>query len=371
MASAGLTSLLQGVDGAPLFIGGLISWIIDVVVWWVSHPEAGGSILLEQTIIGLQSGFVLFLIASGLTVILGILDVLNLAHGELYAVGAYVAFAVFGFVVGTQNWPASIMAPPTPGGVGTLVFALTIVVFIALVVLTILFAASLFLPFGMVLESTLLEPIYERDEVYQLVLTFALLLVLTDVRRIVFGDGSSSIFSIRNSINQIPTGEIISLATPTATFLVMAVVLVLAVILFWFFDETKTGRIIRATAINREMSTALGVDPDRIFTLVFAFGAFLAGFAGGLQFFANQAIPGMGGNALILSFVVIVVGGLGSLKGSFVGAILIGIVSTYAVQINANYALGLPAEVAAPFAIMVVVLLIKPEGLYGSWGEME
>jgi len=133
--------------------------------------------------------------------------------------------------------------------------------------------------------------------------------------------------------------------------------------LFWFFERTKTGRIIRATAIDREMATAIGVSTDRVFTLVFALGAFLAGFAGAMAVPPTSATLEMGTNPLVLSFVVIVIGGLGSLRGAFVGALLVGVIRSWMITLYP------PGEIAAPFAIMALILLVKPEGLFGTWGE--
>lgn len=307
---------------------------------------------INQFLNGVQYGFTLFLIASGLTVILGILDVLNLAHGELYAVGAYVSIAIYGAVVGAVV-PAQLGSPTS---LAILVFA---------VLLAALLAALVLVPVGVVMETVFLRPIYERDEVYQLVMTFGLLLVFTDLKQ-VFWPGSqltapSEVFS---GINRIPSLEFLGIQNfPTYRLFAIGLGLLVAGGLFWFFNRTKRGRIIRATAINREMATAMGVSTDRTFTLVFALGAFLAGFAGAIAVPPTSATLEMGTNPLVLSFVVIVIGGLGSLRGALVGALVVGILSTW-------MSVAYPAwELAAPFLIMIVVLLVKPEGLFGTWGE--
>jgi branched-chain amino acid transport system permease protein len=301
-----------------------------------------------HTLNGLQYGFILFLIASGLTIILGILDVLNLAHGELYAVGAYVASSVFGYVTG-------ILASPE-GVAGLAVFL--VVALIAAVV-----AAAVLIPLGIALESLFLRPLYERNEVYQLVLTFGLLLVLKDVNKFIWGVRSVRASEIYSGINAIPAAEFVGLNFPTFKIVIIVVGATVVLGLFYFFNRTKTGRIIRATAIDREMATAIGVSTDRTFTLVFAMGAFFAGFAGAMALPQSQATLEMGANPLVLSFVVIVIGGLGSLRGAFVGAMIVGLLSRWAVW---QYP---PAEIAAPFAIMALILLVKPNGLFGTWGE--
>ena len=304
---------------------------------------------ITHTLNGVQYGFILFLIASGLTIILGILDVLNLAHGELFALGAYVAFSVFGYVTGFVV---------SPEGMGELVL------FLGLAIVAALIAAAILIPVGMVIESVFLRPLYERDEVYQLVLTFGLLLVIKDLNKLIWGPIPVRAYDVYSGINEIPLAEFVGLNYPTYNVVIILVGAVVVVSLFYFFNRTKTGRIIRATAINREMATAIGVSTDRVFTLVFAMGAFFAGFAGAMALPPSNANLAMGANPLVLSFVVIVIGGLGSLRGAFVGALMVGILSRWAVW---QYP---PAELAAPFAIMALILLVKPDGLYGKWGEM-
>jgi len=327
--------------GTPLTIGDLL------------QPER----FITQTINGLQAGFVLFLIASGLTVILGILDVLNLAHGELYALGAFIASSVGGYIVGTG---ANAIVSPPSGFDPVSSFA-----FVGVLILIALITALIMVPIGAIVETTLIRPIYERSQVYQLVLTFAILLIIADIVTLVWGsDPQQLAFSTKQAVNDIPSFELVGLGNiPTLVLMVILVSLGLGVALFWFFGRTKTGRIIRATAIDREMATALGVSTDRTFTLVFALGSFLAGFAGAMQFVITRAQTGMGEQALVLSFVVIVVGGLGSLRGAVVGAVVVGVLQNWMIVINPDF------QTAAPFAVMVLILLVKPEGLFGTWGE--
>ncbi|WP_332897929.1 branched-chain amino acid ABC transporter permease [Haladaptatus sp. CMSO5] len=305
---------------------------------------------ITHTLHGVQYGFILFLIASGLTIILGILDVLNLAHGELYALGAYVASSVLGYVVG-------LVPPPTD--------AASQAVFVAVVLGGAVLTAAVLVPVGAAIESVLLRPIYDRNEVYQLVLTFALLLIIKDAIKFGWGPTPVRLQSVYSGINGIPAASLIGLNYPTYNLVIIAVGAVVVVGLFYFFNRTKTGRIIRATAIDREMATAIGVSTDRTFTLVFAVGAFFAGFAGAMALPPTNASLEMGANPLVLSFVVIVIGGLGSLRGAFVAALVVGILSKWATW---QYP---PAELAAPFAIMAIILLVKPDGLFGTWGEMD
>ncbi len=345
------TELLEptSVLGQTLYTGPGIPLTVSELL----QPER----FITATINGIQRGFVLFLIASGLTVILGILDVLNLAHGELYALGAFISSSVAGFLIGSGA--NAIMAPPTSFD------PVSSFLFVGLLILVALLTALIMVPIGAVVETTLIRPIYERAQVYQLVLTFAILLIIADIIELVWGSGTQDLgFSTDQAVNDIPSFELIGFGNiPTLTAMVIIVSLALGLGLFWFFGRTKTGRIIRATAIDREMATALGVSTERTFTLVFALGAFLAGFGGAMQFVVTRAQPGMGEQALVLSFVVIVVGGLGSLRGAVVGAVVVGVLENWMSVANPSF------ETAAPFAVMVLILLLKPEGLYGTWGE--
>jgi branched-chain amino acid transport system permease protein len=305
---------------------------------------------VTHTLNGVQYGFILFLIASGLTVVLGILDVLNLAHGELFALGAYVASSVLGFLVGA-------VGPPTDPA--------SQAVFLGVVLVGAALAALVLVPVGVALESTLFRPIYDRDEIYQLVLTFALLLVIKDFNKLVWGPTPVGVQEAYAGINTIPSANLLGLNFPTYKVVIIVVGALVVVGLFYFFNRTRTGRVVRATAIDREMATAIGVDTARTFTLVFALGAFFAGFAGAMVLPPTNATLAMGAKPLVLSFVVIVIGGLGSLRGAFVGALLVGVLSRWAIWLY-------PAlELAAPFAIMAAILLVKPEGLFGTWGELE
>ncbi|TYL40353.1 branched-chain amino acid ABC transporter permease [Natronococcus pandeyae] len=305
---------------------------------------------VTHTLNGLYYGFILFMIAAGLTIIFGVLGILNLAHGELYALGAFLVFSVVGFATG-------LVASPT-GTVSAIVFGIVVLA-------ASLAAAAILLPVGAVVESVFVRPIYERDEVYQLLLTYALLLIFIDVMK--FGWGQTPVDpGVYGTLNRIPTTELVGFGYPSYNVIVMLVGLAVFGWLVWFFDRSKTGRIVRATAINRDMATAIGVSTDRTFTLVFAMGAFFAGFGGAMVSIGpGTAFLEMGLDPLVLSFVIIVIGGLGSLKGAFVGALIVGVISRWAIWLYP------PVELAAPFAVMLIILLFKPEGLYGTWGEIE
>jgi len=309
-----------------------------------------------HTLNGLFRGIILFMIASGLTIIFGVLGILNLAHGEFYGLGAFLLTSIATFLV------MQVAAPTDP---------LSIAVFGILIAVAVLISAAILIPISGAIEAVFVRPIYDRAEMYQLLLTYALLLILVDTIRIIWGSqpvrpGTVEGQQIHSALDIIPMESLFGFQYSSVRIFTIFIGIGAFLFLLWFFDRTKTGRIVRATAIDREAATAIGVSSDRVFTLVFALGGFFAGFSGAL--YSVSAIPAtaeMGGTALVLSFVVIVIGGLGSIRGSFYGAILVGIVWSWAI---AEYP---PAEIAAPFALMVIVLLIKPEGLYGAWGEIE
>jgi branched-chain amino acid transport system permease protein len=309
------------------------------------------NLFVEQSLNGLFFGFILFMIATGLTIIFGVLGILNLAHGEFYALGAFFVFSIAGFLVGVVGQPTGLTSA---------------ILFAAVVVLALLVSAAVLLPVSAIIETVFIRPIYDRKEVYQLLLTYALLLMLVDVMLFIWGGTPRRLEGVYGTVNQVPTTELVGFNYPSYNIFAILVGLGVFGFLIWFFERTKTGRIVRATAINREAATAMGVSTDRVFTLVFAMGGFFAGFAGAIHG-AGPISAGvqMGTNPLVLSFVVIVVGGLGSIKGAFVAALLIGVASRWAILLYP------PAELAAPFAIMVAVLLLRPEGLYGTWGEIE
>lgn len=303
---------------------------------------------ITHTLNGLYWGSILFLITAGLSVTLGVLGVLNLAHGELYAIGAYVGVTIFSFLFGF------ITAPQTAGD---------LVVVLALFLLGVLLAAIVLVPVGAISEIVLLRPIYDRAEEYQMLLTFGLLLILNDFIKFIWGGGIVSVEGVYSGLNTIPMSEFLGLSYPSYNLVVITISSLLFILLVWFFDNTRYGLTIRTLAIDREMATAIGVDTTKMFTVVFAFGAFLAGLGGALAIPPGSASLGMGIEPLILAFVIIVIGGLGSIKGTFVAALLVGVVSRWATWLYP------PGELVFPFLLMIIVLLIKPQGLFGSWSE--
>lgn len=283
------------------------------------------ALLLVQLLNGLQLGVLLFLIAAGLTLVFGVMDFINLAHGVQYMLGAYLTVQFHDL---TGNFAA----------------ALVLALAAALVV-------------GLVLEVLVFRRLYDRDHLDQVLATFGIILFLNELVEAIWGAVPLTL----------PTPAWLSgsfvlmegLLYPTYRLFVLAAGLVVAGGLWFLVMRTRVGMLIRAGATHPDLVAALGVDIRRLFTLVFGFGAMLAGFAGAVAAPLLSVQPGMGDNLLIVAFVVIVIGGIGSIKGSFVGAMLVGLADTFGKV--------LVPELASMviYALMALVLLWRPQGLFG------
>jgi branched-chain amino acid transport system permease protein len=278
---------------------------------------------------------VLFLIAAGLSLIYGVMRIVNLAHGALYALGAYVSAWVVGGAVGHA-------ASGTLGLAGLLLLLPVGAVAIAVV--------------GAVIEPTLLRPLYQRPEEYHLLITFGLLMILEDAMRFLFGGTPLTAGLIMDHMGSIPIGRLLY---PTYNLFVVAIGLIAALGLWWFIYRTKFGVILRATSQDRRMAAALGINVSRVYVQAFAIGCFMAGLGGAVVVPAQAAVLGMGIEALILAFVVVVIGGLGSLEGALVGALIVSLVRTAGIQFFPEI------ELAVLYLIATAVLLIRPTGLFG------
>jgi branched-chain amino acid transport system permease protein len=278
---------------------------------------------------------VLFLIAAGLSLIYGVMRIVNLAHGSLYALGAYVsAWAVggaFGNAVAGQFGLAGLflMLP-----IGALAIA----------------------ALGAVIEPTLLRPLYKRPEEYHLLITFGLLMILEDVMKLLFGGTPLTAGLIMDRLGSFPIGRLIY---PTYNLLVVVIGVIAAIGLWWFIYRTRFGIILRATSQDRRMAAALGINVGRVYVQAFAIGCFMAGLGGAVVVPSQAAVLGMGVEALVLAFVVVVIGGLGSLEGALVGALIVSLVRTAGIQFFPEI------ELAVLYLIAAVVLMIKPTGLFG------
>jgi branched-chain amino acid transport system permease protein len=300
-------------------------------------------LFIEQTLNGVQFGVMLFLMAAGLTLIFGVMGLINLAHGALYMVGAFAAAA-------------------TAAATGSFMLALAA---------SVIFAAFA----GVLVETLIIRRLYGRDHLDQVLATFALVLIFAEGTRWVFG--SFPLFLDKpdwlSGTVMLPFGIEYSLYR----LAIILVGLVVAAGLFWLIGRTRVGMQIRAGENDREMIAALGVNISRLYTLVFALGAGLAGFAGALIGAIQSVQVGMGDSVLILAFVVIVIGGIGSIKGAFVGALLVGLTDTlgrqllpmfFALFMDPAAATSTGASLAsmAIYLLMAAVLILRPKGLFGG-----
>jgi len=274
---------------------------------------------------------ILFLIAAGLSLIYGVMQIINLAHGSLYALGAYVT-----------AWAVGTLAA---GGHVVLLFLLLPAGAVAVAAV------------GMVIEPTLLRPLYKRPEEYQLLVTFALLLILEDVMRFLFGGVPLSADAIMDATGSIP---VMTLKYPVYNLMVIGIGILAALFLWAFIYRTRFGIMLRATSQDRRMASALGINVKRVYMQAFTIGCFMAGLGGAIVVPSQAAVLGMGIDALILAFVVVVIGGLGSLEGALIGALLVSFVRTAGIQFFPEI------ELAVLYLIAAVVLLIRPTGMFGK-----
>ncbi len=287
----------------------------------------GLSFLTVEVLSALRQAALLFLISSGLTLIFGVLNIINFAHGALYMLGAYLAYGITLYLVGPAGFfLALLMAPLGVAAVAALI------------------------------EIGLLRRIYIQEETYQLLLTFSLVLIIDDLVKIIFGAEYKSIAK-----PDFLSGSFVLLGgtVPTYTALVLVVAPLVAAAMWYLLYRTRTGKLVRATSSDREMADALGINMAALFTLVFAFGAMLAGFAGALAGPVRTVFPGLGTEVIIESFVVVVIGGLGSLWGALAASLLIGTLETVGIIIFPAFEMGLI------YLLMVVVLVVRPWGLFG------
>ena len=297
-------------------------------------------LVLEQALNGLQLGLMLFLLAAGLTLVFGIMDMINLAHGSLYMIGAYIAASV------AEKSGSFVLA----------------------VVVAILGTALL----GALLELTVLRRLYRRDHLSQVLATFGLLLIANEAVRMIWGDQPMMLAMPATLTGPVEIGGFLY---PAYRLLIIGVGLAAAAALYLLVAKTRLGMWVRAGASNREMAEAMGVDVRRLFTFVFAFGAALCALAGALLGPLLAVQVGMGENILILAFVVIVIGGIGSIRGALVGSLIVGIGDTLGRALLPTLLReSFPLEIAASlgpalasiliYLLMAAILFWKPEGLF-------
>lgn len=304
------------------------------------------SLLMVQTLNGLQLGVLLFLIAAGLTLVFGVMDFINLAHGVQYMLGAYFAVMFYGM---TDSF-----------------------------VIALLLAMLGSLLFGLLLEVAVLRFLYGRNHLDHLIATFGIILFVNQGVKVLWGASPLSLpipEAFSGSVALMP-----GLLYPTWRLVIIASGLAVAGLLYVLVTRTRIGMLVRAGATNAEMVSALGVDIRRLFMIVFGFGAMLAGFAGIMIAPILSVEPGMGDTILILAFVVIVIGGVGSIRGSFIAALLIGVVDTlgrsFSTDILRLFLSSSTARTVGPaiasmliYFLMAVVLYIRPSGLFPVKGR--
>jgi branched-chain amino acid transport system permease protein len=287
------------------------------------------STFLIQCLNALQYGLLLFLVASGLTLIFGIMGVINLAHGSFYMVGAYMAFALSPFVASTFG-----------GG-----FFATLAVGLVLAVIL-----------GYVLEWAFFSFLYEREHLQQVLMTYGLILVFEELRSLLVGDDVHGVKAPEILSGSIPLGELMTY--PVYRLFVSGVCIALAVGMWFVFTKTRLGMMIRAGSTNREMVQSLGIDIKFLYRVVFAAGVALAALAGMVAAPISSVYPGMGSSVLIVCFVVVVIGGIGSIRGALFAALLIGVVDTFG-KVLLPQAAGVLV-----YVLMALILLKKPDGLF-------
>jgi branched-chain amino acid transport system permease protein len=299
------------------------------------------TLLALQALNGLQFGLILFLIAAGLTLIFGVMDFINLAHGVQYMVGAYLA-AWFTAATGSFGL-GLLLAMPTA------------------------------LAFGLLLEVLIFRHLYERSHLDQVLATFGIIIFLNEGVRLLWGSAPLSVPLPESLSGSIPLFGGISY--PVYRLAIIAAGLGVAALLYGLVNHTRIGMLVRAGASNAAMVSALGINIRLLFTVVFGFGAMLAGFAGAMVAPILSVEPGMGDNVLILAFVVIVIGGIGSIRGAFLAALLVGLVDTLGRFIAPTLLRALLDPAAASqtgravapmliYILMAAILFARPSGLF-------
>jgi len=304
------------------------------------------ALFLVQLFNGLQLGILLFLVAAGLTLVFGVMDFINLAHGVQYMLGAYLAVMAYGL---TGNFFLGVL--------------------IALI-------ASLL--FGLLLELLVFRHLYARDHLEQVLATFGVIMLLNQGVKVLWGAAPLNLPIPELLSGSVPLME--GLRYPVYRFAIIAAGVLVAAGLYLFVTSTRIGMLVRAGATNAAMVSALGIDIKRLFSVVFGFGAMLAGFAGIMVAPILSVEPGMGDQILILAFVVIVIGGIGSIRGAFLAALLVGVIDT----LGRSFMTDVLRLVLAPatarsigpalasmsiYLLMAVVLAVRPAGLFPAKGR--
>ncbi len=283
--------------------------------------------LISQTAGGLKIGMLLFLVASGLTLVFGVLGVINFAHGALYMLGAYFSWQVMSL---TGHFGLAVIS----GAIGVGIF-------------------------GLLFERLLINKVYNADLLVQILLCYSVILILDDLVMIIWGDEFLSGIGVPE-VFQVPPLFIFDAIIPPFHIAIIVISMIVALLLWIIMTKTKFGKLVRATAVNPRMLEALGVNTNVIKAGVFMLGSFLAGLGGALAASLGSVVSGMGNSIIIESFIVTVIGGMGSISGAFLASIIIGMARSFGAVAMPLFTDGIM------FLIMVLVLVMKPEGLMGK-----
>lgn len=286
------------------------------------------SFVVGQALSGLTAAMFLFIVASGLSVVFGVLRVLNFAHGSFYMLGAYLA------------WQMMQWLGPATGSFW----------------LAVLGAALGVAVIGGVIERFFLRRLYGKEDLYQLLLTYALVLILGDLARITWGTQQ---LAMSRPAGLTGSFQFLGAIVPYYNFFIIVLGPLIAVVCWLLLSRTSIGRMIRAAAYDREMLSALGADVGKLYTLMFMGGSFLAGLGGALVTPVRSIVPGMDVEIIVEAFIVVVIGGLGSFWGTFLGAIIFGQVLAFGILVVPGF------SIFAVFALMAIVLIVRPAGLMG------
>ncbi len=283
--------------------------------------------LISQAAGGLKIGMLLFLVASGLTLVFGVLGVINFAHGALYMLGAYFSWQVMSV---TGHFGLSVIL----GSLGVGIF-------------------------GLLFERTLISRIYNAELLVQILLCYSVVLILDDLVMIIWGDEFLSSVGVPK-VFQVPPLFIFDAIIPPFHLAIIGMSFIVGIILWFIMTKTRFGRLVRAAAVNPKMLEALGVNINLIRAGVFMLGSFLAGLGGALAASLSSVVSGMGNSILIESFIVTVIGGMGSISGAFLASLIIGMARSFGAVAMPLFTDGLM------FLIMVLVLILRPQGLMGN-----
>ena len=286
------------------------------------------SFLIGQVLSGLTAAMFLFIVASGLSVVFGVMRVLNFAHGSFYMLGAYLSWQITQWLgAATGNFWLAVLG-----------------------------AALCVALIGGLVERLLLRHLYGREDLYQLLLTYALVLILGDAARIIWGTQQ---LAMPRPAGLTGSFDLLGAVVPYYNLFIIVLGPTIAVLCWLILSRTGIGRMIRAAAYDREMLAALGANVGNLYTLMFMAGSFLAGLGGALVTPVRSIVPGMDVEIIVDAFIVVVIGGLGSFWGTFLGAIIFGQVLAFGILVLPGF------SIFAVFALMAIVLIVRPAGLLG------